>query len=296
MPPAVPAPQDLGAEIDDVRASTRAYIRANHAILFGTTTALCVAFAAVSGFFCYLILTSGLPDVDLRIIFVPIVPLMVPLMMYGYYQSRVQHVFIQQLAATLGFSYSQHADRSTVSGTFFDLGHSQSLADVMAGTHKNYPMRVYTYQYVTGSGKSQETHTYTVIEMRYGKPLPHVTMNLPEFGTPGGVERVELEGNFNDTFKLYVSTGQQMEIREIFQPDVMQDFLASLTGYSMEIYGDALYLMTHRTFSKRQDFLDMIAAVDTVLDDVLPGLEAVTHDEPVAPLTSSQASPLPVSP
>jgi len=54
----MPPQQDLGPEIDDIGASTRAYIRSNHMVLFGTVTAICLIFAFVAGFFCYLILTQ----------------------------------------------------------------------------------------------------------------------------------------------------------------------------------------------------------------------------------------------
>jgi len=280
MPPTSPSPvpQDLGAAIDDVSASTRQYIWHNHGILFGTLTALCVSLSAIISLALYEAYSLHLGDFDARSIIWPVLPLGAVWITYQFFYAHVQHLFVQQLAAAIGYSYSSFAPNNTVAGTFFNLGNSSTLGDVMEGTLKNKPVRIFTYTYVTGSGKTRETHTYTVFEMQYGLPLPHILMNLPILFIPENMEPVELEGGFEEHFKLYTPKGMQMEVREVFQPDVMEDIMKSLSSFSLEIAEGTVYLMKKGAFTKKQTFLDMRSAVENLFEDILPGLATVARD------------------
>jgi len=269
------------ATIDDVGKGVDNYLWKQHrsayiATLVGSAFAALVCATLLYLYDPYFLSSDQNDSSILLVLFVLFLP---PVVMNLAATRKIQREFVQQMATALGFTYSTSAPTESVSGTFFSLGHSPHLTDVMSGTYKDRLVRIYTYQYTTGSGKNQQTHTYTVFEMNYGAPLPHIIMNVPELFAPGDVEHVELEGNFDNDFKLFVSKGQQMEIREIFQPDVMQELISSFTSFSMEISGATVYIMRTGTLTNKQKFLDIISAIDKLFDDILPGLEAIARDQ-----------------
>jgi hypothetical protein len=186
------APHDLNASIDDVSASTWEYIWHKHGALFIGLSIFCVSLSAIISYALYEAYSLHLGTFDPRSFVWPLLPLAALWSLYAYQFSRVQHLFIQQMAIALGFTYSNFAPSETVSGTFFTLGHSPRLGDVMSGTYKGHPVRIYSYQYTVGYGKDRHTYTYTVFELKHDAPLPHVIMNIPELFAPGDVERVEL--------------------------------------------------------------------------------------------------------
>jgi len=278
----------FGAAIEDVSATTREYVWHEHGILFTAAIVLCISLSAVISFVVYEAYVLDPRDFDGRSLILPILPLLALSSLYRYYRTKIQHLFMQQIASAIGFDYREAAPFETVSGTFFSLGTSTRLSDVLSGTYQGRPVRIYTYQYTIGSGRDRHTYIYTVFEMDCGVPLPHVVMNVPTFLAPPDMEPVELEGGFNRHFKLYVSKGQQVEVREIFQPDMMQDLVSSFTSFGMEVSGTKIYLMRKSPMTKKQTFLDMIALIDQLLGTLIPALRAMASSETQKPQAQTQ--------
>ncbi len=129
-----------------------------------------------------------------------------------------------------------------------------------------------------------------IFEITAPAPLPHVLLNLgKDESAPRDVEPVELEGDFNSYFKLYVSKGAQMEIRELFQPDTMQAFIAQFRNFSMEISGSKIYLIGKTAMSgNRQEFLNIRTVMDSIFDQLIPSLATVGIDTAAASTTLLQ--------
>lgn len=56
------------------------------------------------------------------------------------------------------------------------------------------------------------------------------------------LEPVSLEGDFPDYFHMYVSPEKQVEVREVFAPDVMEQFEDFCRAYDLEIFHESLYI------------------------------------------------------
>lgn len=280
-----PQPEDpLGiGEVDDVGVSTRAYIAEKHLVLF---TIVCAASLLVALFFGYTVwlgyevATQTNGSFDLRLLILPFLPLIAPFSLYQYYEGRVKQEFFEQIGQALGYTYDKTAAFGTVSGTSFNIGHSQQLRDVFSGSYKNIPARMFNFQYTIGYGRNSHTYVKSVFELAYPASLLHVLLNPEhELFAPGDVERVQLEGDFDKHFTLYVTKGAQMEIREIFQPDTMQHFIDQFQNLHMEISGNKIYLISDKTLSgNRQQFLDMQTAMDSVFELIVPNLRSVAAD------------------
>ncbi len=64
-------------------------------------------------------------------------------------------------------------------------------------------------------------------------------------------QRIDLEGDFPDTFRMYVPEGTAIEVLSIFQPDVMQTVLEYKGDYDIEMYRDTLRVISRRRVYKR---------------------------------------------
>ncbi len=279
-----PLTDPLGiGEVEDVSIATRALVFTKHRNIFYGSIALCICTMPLLAYMVwniYRIDISTGNQFNFKDIFLVLLPVLVPLSVYRYYGSKVQGEFLNQVAASLGFSFSPDAPSESVSGTNFSIGHGQTLTNVMSGTYKHYPARLYDFSYTVGYGRDSYTTTSMVFELTTPAPLPHVLLNIGlDESVPDDVEPVKLEGDFNSYFKLYVTRGAQMEIRELFQPDTMQTFIEQFRDYRMEIFGTKVYLIGESAMTgNRQEFLNICKVMDSIFDTLIPSLKTVSVD------------------
>jgi hypothetical protein len=74
------------------------------------------------------------------------------------------------------------------------------------------------------------------------------------------LEPAELEGDFPDYFHMYCSPSKQMELREVFTPDIMAQFVDFCRSYDLEIFKDSLYV------SRAEDAVDTADQTTLVTD------------------------------
>jgi hypothetical protein len=55
------------------------------------------------------------------------------------------------------------------------------------------------------------------------------------------LEPVSLEGDFPERFEMYVSKDRQIEVRQLFEPDVMLHFYELCRTYDFELFHESLY-------------------------------------------------------
>jgi hypothetical protein len=257
---------DQDGSIDDVGASTSAYLRRHP---WGLIIPLVVTVILEVVF--YLEGVQG-------IIFYAL-PLSV---LYGGYQAvrgKIQHEFMQQFAAANGFSYAPTGSRNGLDGSLFQIGHSQSVQDVVSGQFQNYPISLFTYIYVTGGGKSQQTHRYTVYELQFAVTLPDMLLENGShtFGESladhfSGKELVKLEGDFNKYFSLNIPKGYEVEALEIFTPDVMQELIDKAKAFSFEIVNNHLFIYDNSVVGTKQGLNDLYSLAQYLVEKLGPVL------------------------
>jgi hypothetical protein len=131
-------------------------------------------------------------------------------------------------------------------GTIFEQGYSRKIT-----TSYLFPngIEVGNYTYMTGSGRSRATHYWGYIRVKLVRRLPHMildakknnSLGISSFpGLLGGARQLNLEGNFNDYFKLYVPPGYETDALYVFTPDVMAALIDHGSGYDIEVVDDWL--------------------------------------------------------
>jgi len=274
--------RDFNDSIDSVAGGTSEFIWKRHAGLARATIAVTVLLMGAMGYLDILFFSKN-PGADPRFpIVLFLLPLLIPLLLYKIVAARMQKLFYSQLALALGYAYAPSAPIATASGHLFSIGHDQRISDVLSGTYRDHAARFYTLQFITGSGKSQETHEYFVCEIDAGAVLPEIlikchTMRSIPFAPwqPPKTVPLTLEGDFNKSFDVYVPDGNQIEALEVLQPDLMASLMDGYASYSFECSGDKLYVFTQNEPRTKESFQAAAALVDQLFDKLLPRLAEI---------------------
>lgn len=270
-------------EIDSVRQGTALVIARHKREFYGAwAAALVLIFAG----FIY-IMSRGTGYAASTWMFL-LVPLAVPLFFYFRFARQARQMMVAQIAQSLGYAYAANAPLQSISGVLFSRGWGRKIANVLSGSYRDKPVRLFSYQYTVQQGKASYTYINTVCELTFSEPVPHIVLLPHSFmdmttGTDVGafsgldaMERAELEGGFNEHFDVYIERGAQLELREIFQPDVMQYLIDRFAGCDLEIGGTKLYVLVHGQYATRDEYVALHELADTLIDALLPGLRSAS--------------------
>lgn len=219
----------------------------------------------------------------LLFVFFPLalLPLLIPIITYWRVHIKMKHLFFTQLAELLGMRYEPSSDRSTVSGYFFTVGREGALINILVGTYEGVPIRLYEYQFTTGSGKHKQTHPFVVSEIDTRGNLPHIFMKpdgFSMFGKPTGTKLLSLEGNFNEHFDVYVPEDSEIETLQILEPDVMIKFIDEFNSFGFECSGTKTYVFTPGSFAdNRESLIKHIKLLERLYDELIPEMTQVAR-------------------
>jgi len=172
------------------------------------------------------------------------------LIVYNKRKERERTQALQQLAATLGWSFAADAPLTQIAWldrfTLFSQGRSRQIKNFMYGQAQGVKAAVFDYIYVTGSGKSQQTHYQTVV---YLEPL---NVALPMFSlrpetlfhrmlSAFGYQDIDF-GQRPEFSKQYILRGQnELAIRQTFNDRVLS-FFEGYAGTCMDAGGNQLFI------------------------------------------------------
>lgn len=248
-------------EIADVDLSVKKYIQDNYRyqailIMLGTIV-LSAIFGKLTNF-------SG----------VTLVPFLVPILLYVKLRNKVQTAFMQQFAAAKNFGFNPKGSFEQEIGEVFKRGYSRSLYNEVLGRYKNYPLRLFNYSFLTGSGKQTETHCYTVFDLEFTMDMPRIY--LDELVTPGvsdilinDLVRLPLSSvEFERFFKLYITPGSQITALQIFTPDLMAELLDWPVKFNVEIVGRQIYIYAAYEVSKTAELNAMYKLAEMLITNM----------------------------
>ncbi|WP_430593369.1 hypothetical protein [Humidisolicoccus flavus] len=160
-----------------------------------------------------------------------------------------QQMALYLLAKENDWEFLPERNELPLSGMIFSYG----------GTTQNILMpdedtEIARHSFDVEAGKHSQRYTYTYIAFRLQRSLPHIVLdakgnNLTPFG--GSLptlykrsQQLELEGDFNRYFTLYVPDGFGPDALYIFTPDLMQLLIEHASNYDVEIIGNWMILFT----------------------------------------------------
>lgn len=289
LPHLIPDIDDFNDNIDDVDRGVHDYIWNQRRTLFMGT---CTASAAVcAGAWGLELAFYGefLQSLGPRIFWYPAAALFLPVALYGHFKLQMQHLFMRQLAQVLGFSYAATGSLDTVDGKIFEIGSARKIEDVLSGAYQSHPIRIFDYAFTVQEGRSSHTERYTVFALEFDCELPDIALAPKSFLSsnrlscaPDSGSTVTLEGDFNKHFDLYAPEGFDVEIREIFTPDLMAELVDGYQSCRIETADNTLYVICPLITNKAK-FLAAHALIDKLFASMAPRLQAVTAPPAPAP-------------
>ena len=150
----------------------------------------------------------------------------------------------------IGF-YSGPIDTPS-NGIIFNKGWRRTY-NVRLGFANQNVSEIGNIEFTIGSGKSQETYHYSYARLKLPRKLPHILLDSRKNDGFLGLKKIpflelennqkmQLEGDFNDYFTLYVPAGYEQDALYVFTPDVMQLMVDTGARFDAEIVDDDLYI------------------------------------------------------
>ena len=154
----------------------------------------------------------------------------------------------------------------------FTKGNHRSKTNVIKGLLENHRIQIFNYDFEIGSGKNRIPYSYTVFEIDYDNRIPkmflRVDKNAWQMFKPSFVNgrRLNLEGNFDDFFDLFVENDFEIEALQIFTPDIMQKLMTDWKQFTLEFTGDKIYIYTTFHIDKSKNLEAMHSLAKFLID------------------------------
>jgi hypothetical protein len=139
-------------------------------------------------------------------------------------------------------------------GMIFQQGRDRVVTDIVRGEHPRF-VEFGNFRYETGNDKERQTHSWGYIAIRLDVPLPNIVLDATSNNTFFGsnlpdqfsrYQRLSLEGDFDQFFRLYAPRGYEQDALYLFTPDIMARFIDHAAALDVEIVDDWLFLYAQR--------------------------------------------------
>ncbi len=198
----------------------------------------------------------------------------------GSIHAKVHKRFMSEFAKDNGFKYTENIPLSFVKGKFFKFGHSQRISHVVSGDYKEHSMRLFNFRATTGHGRNSRSHFFTVFEVFFKKTqFPHILLQSRKMRkySKGG-NRISLEDEFKKDFQLFCIDGYEIEVLQIFTPEILRFIKDKKLKFSVEFIEDRMYVYDNIRISKREHLLELFKLVGETLESVGPLLNRLHND------------------
>lgn len=207
--------------------------------------------------------------------------LIVALVAYVFFKlAAYQKFFWQGYARKMGWSYVEKGLETDEHGLMFRQGHGRNITSVLTGTLDNRPLRLRTYRFRIGSGRSSTIYAYTVYSLRFQGRFPHLYLDHRQdgFGTQAGV-RLPVPREFEEYFHLYAPEEYEIEALAIFTPEVFAGLLDRKLYYDLEFVDQELHVYIDQLAYDEQTVEKHLAIVRQTVQLFTEALDAARYEE-----------------
>ncbi|MDO8336121.1 MAG: hypothetical protein Q7T74_05080 [Candidatus Saccharibacteria bacterium] len=175
--------------------------------------------------------------------------------------------------------YKEDVPYDNRAGIIFHEGRDKTFITLISATKQIFS-EIGVYEFTTGSGKNETTHTFSFVKIKLPRRLPNMVLDSKANNTFGKIsnlptglssnQRLSLEGNFDSYFTLYTPAEYKTDALYIFTPDVMQALVDSAKDYDCEVIDDNFYIYIPETLDitdakALQDVLSIASKLHTEL-------------------------------
>lgn len=193
---------------------------------------------------------------------------------YAVFKNAIRALRLQRFSEANGFTFSLNRASTAYPGIVFGIGRSPQYTTVVNGAYHGQKFEFGNFYCTVGSGKNSRRRAFGVVEVTLARKLPHILLdskannhfgfsNLPVFNNN---QRLQLEGDFNKYFDLYVPGGYQRDALYVITPELMALLIDLGAHYDIEIVDDRLYIYSDREFTlENQPTIEAIFHLISVL-------------------------------
>ncbi len=200
---------------------------------------------------------------------------------YIYVDIGAGKKFMENAGESLGLVYTPNASIHSVSGSLFESGSNPVISNVLSGSYKDVPLRIYNFETERGGNRTPAVFTYSVCEFTFPFELPYVLLVHAKdemFGMTTGVTisggtTLQLEGDFNKYYRLSSVKGFENEVLQILTPDVMQGVIGEYGKVMLEMDGKKLYIFQKGIVSSQETLLSLHETATRILQMLAPRLK-----------------------
>ena len=149
---------------------------------------------------------------------------------------------------------------------------------------------IFVFEYIIREGKFTRSYQFTIAKVRQRRVLPHLFLEgkqVKGLYPYDNSQRLDLEGDFDDYFNLYVPDGEQVDALTIFTPDIMRVLVDAGRPYDVELVDDSIVLIASGDQYTREQLPLLLQFLNTLPTMLNSGSEAVDHIDLTAALGSN---------
>ena len=242
-------------------------------------------------------LYSNLTGQPIEVATIPIFILLTATTLFGYVmlrsRARQRHLRLLRFALDNGLMYTIAKTITQNDGVVFHIGNYSRVLDTIIFSNELY---VSAYYYMIGMGSKSKTEVY-VDYARLQLPAEFPNMYLKGQNSRIGTDiqhyyaqRLSLEGGFDQQFALYAPTGRQVDVLQVFTPDVMAAIVDAGADYDYELQGGALYVYAQPgTIYSRDKLWKFLGVVERVANEINKQVKGYSASVDIVSNGASQA-------
>ncbi len=216
-----------------------------------------------------------------------------PLFAYFGIKKYIEHKnLITEFANEMGLDYVESESKAyfvlqSLKSRLFRTGHSKTVSNLMVGEIENHPLKIFNYFYTVGSGKSSTRYSFTVSEIEIGETrFPHIFLrskrmwgysNRRIFGVNKDT-KINLEDEYRKKFSLYCTENYEIEVLQIFTPQLLDYLVEHGNKFSIEFYENKIYVFDNKVIRKKEDLQELYSINKIILSNTDGLLHRLKND------------------
>lgn len=162
---------------------------------------------------------------------------------------------LPSFAAANGFSFEPQRVTPLFPGGLFQVGQNRYAFNRISAVDGRY-FEVGQYHLALPANDSSGDREWGYVAIHLGRPLPHMVLEadlpeIPGFELPFAIDRsqvIALEGDFNNSFRLYCPSEYETDALYFFTPDLMALCVDLAGGMHVEVVDEWLFFYAPQRF------------------------------------------------
>lgn len=163
----------------------------------------------------------------------------------------------------------------------FAMGYNRFINETISDQVEEF--MIANYEYTIGSGKYKQTIYLDFVRIKLPREVPHIYLNGLKNNLNASVsgyktQKLNLEGDFNKYFNVFVPPNYHVDALQLLTPDVMRALIEEGVDYDYEMVNDNLYIYaTPGAMSDMTKLRKLLTAVDGLQREL--GKQARTYSD-----------------